>query len=54
MPYDRLHIDQLAVGFEVTVPTEILMIIEDEFHLSFVFVCPLCTLVNLQIFVISI
>ena len=51
MPYDFLHIDQLAVGFEVTVPAEILMII--EFNLSFVFVCPLCTLVNFAYFLSS-
>ena len=45
-----LHIDQLAVTFKVTVQTEVLMIIEGEFHQSFVFVCPLCNLVNLTCF----
>ena len=41
-----LIIDQLAVAFYVTIPTEVLMIIEGEFHQTFAFVCPHYTLVN--------
>ena len=45
-----LTIDQLAVAFYVTIPTEVLMIIEGEFHKNFVVVCPLYTLVNFACF----
>ena len=48
-----LIIDQLAVAFYVTIPTEVLMIIEGEFHQNFVFVCPLYTLVNFACFLSS-
>ena len=41
---------QLAAVFKMTVPTEVLMIIEGEFNQSYVFVCPLCTLVNFESF----
>ena len=48
------YIDQLAVVFKVTVPTEMLMVFEGEFQQLFVFVYPLCTLVIHVLFVISI
>ena len=48
-----LIIDQLAVAFYETIPTEVLMIIEGEFHQNFVFVCPLYTLVNFACFLSS-
>ena len=50
---DLLHIDQLAIAFKVTVPTEDFMLFKGEIHQSFVFVCPLCTLVKFVRFLSS-